>query len=122
MSRVVHFELVAKDPERAIEFYEKTFGWWFKKWDGPMDYWLVMTGKEDQHGIDGGMSKGEPKPGTSVNTIDVDNIDRFIKKIEDAGGKITRTKSAVPGVGWLAYFEDTEGNQFGMMQPDQNAK
>jgi len=28
----------------------------------------------------------------------------------------------IPGVGWLAYAKDTEGNTFGMMQPDVNAK
>jgi len=28
---------------------------------------------------------------------------------------------AVPGVGWLAYFSDTEGNVFGMMEPDESA-
>jgi predicted enzyme related to lactoylglutathione lyase len=28
----------------------------------------------------------------------------------------------VPGVGWLAYFKDTEGNIFGIMQNDPNAK
>jgi predicted enzyme related to lactoylglutathione lyase len=24
----------------------------------------------------------------------------------------------IPGVGWLAYAKDTEGNLFGLMQPD----
>jgi hypothetical protein len=28
----------------------------------------------------------------------------------------------VPGVGWLAYCKDTEGNIFGMMQADKSAK
>jgi predicted enzyme related to lactoylglutathione lyase len=30
-------------------------------------------------------------------------------------------KSAVPGVGWSAYLADTEGNLFGLMQPDSTA-
>ena len=38
-----------------------------------------------------------------------------------AGGAITRPKDAVPGVGWLAYCTDTEGNPFGLMQADPNA-
>jgi predicted enzyme related to lactoylglutathione lyase len=113
---------VAKDPERAIKFYEKTLGWWFMKWDGPMEYWLVMTGKDPEAGIDGGMSIGDPVPGTSLNTIDVSSVDETVAKIEDAGGKIIRPKSAVPGVGWMAVFEDTEGNHFGMMERDTEAK
>jgi hypothetical protein len=28
----------------------------------------------------------------------------------------------IPGVGWLAYAKDTEGNIFGMMQRDPAAK
>ena len=31
-------------------------------------------------------------------------------------------KSAIPGVGWLAMALDTEGNAFGIMQADANAK
>jgi predicted enzyme related to lactoylglutathione lyase len=27
-----------------------------------------------------------------------------------------------PNVGWLAYLKDTEGNVFGVMQPDPTAK
>jgi hypothetical protein len=33
-----------------------------------------------------------------------------------------RQKMAVPGVGWLAYFIDPEGNIHGMMQSDPKAK
>jgi hypothetical protein len=31
-------------------------------------------------------------------------------------------KMPIPGVGWLAYVKDTEGNLFGMMQNDPNAR
>ena len=41
MSRVVHFEISADQPDRAIRFYQNVFGWQFTKWDGPMPYWLV---------------------------------------------------------------------------------
>jgi predicted enzyme related to lactoylglutathione lyase len=121
MSRVTHFELAAKDPERFMKFYKDTFGWWFKKWDGPFEYWMIMTGSQKLPGIDGGLCRGEG-PGASINTIDVDDIDSYIKKVEEAGGKIISQKTAIQGVGWLCYFEDTEGNQFGMMERDENAK
>jgi predicted enzyme related to lactoylglutathione lyase len=29
---------------------------------------------------------------------------------------------AVPGVGWMAYFKDPDGNMFGMMERDESAK
>ena len=43
MSKVIHFELPADDPRRAIAFYEKVFGWTISKWEGPMDYWLKIA-------------------------------------------------------------------------------
>jgi predicted enzyme related to lactoylglutathione lyase len=119
--RVVHFEIDAKKPATAIAFYQEVFGWKIEKWQGPVDYWLIMTGK-DEPGIDGGLSKRTGAKPVTVNTIDVPSIDDFIKKVEANGGKITRKKGAVPGVGWLAYFKDPEGNLWGMMQNDPSAK
>src|SRR2546423_11695103 len=60
MARVIHFEIQAENPDRAISFYENLFGWEFTKWDGPQPYWLVKTGPEGQPGINGG---GEPPRG-----------------------------------------------------------
>lgn len=123
MSRVVHFEITAKDPERCKKFYQDAFGWKMQKWEGPMEYWLVMTGDEKIPGIDGGMGRREEEAGQLVtNTIDVANVDEALKKVAAAGGTVVRPKSAVPGVGWLAYFQDTEGTLWGMMQDDASAK
>lgn len=121
MPRVVHFEFGADKPERAVKFYEKVFGWKIEKWEGPADYWLIMTGGEKESGIDGGMGKKEDIA-APVNTIDVPSLDEYMKKVKAGGGKITVPKQAVPGVGWMCYFKDPEGNQWGMMQADKSAK
>src|SRR5262245_24625789 len=55
MARVVHFEVHAEDPQRAVRFYSGLFGWEFTKWEGPQDYWLIKTGPGGQAGINGGM-------------------------------------------------------------------
>ena len=121
MSRVVHFEVPADDPERSIKFYETVFGWTIEKWDGPVEYWLIMTGDEDKPGIDGGLARRED-PETSVeNTIDVKNLDQTLAAVKANGGTIRRPRMAVPGVGWMAYIKDTEGNTFGLMESDENA-
>lgn len=122
MPRVVHFEIDAKKPDRAASFYEKVFDWKIEKWKGPIDYWLITTGNPKEPGIDGGLSKRtEDKPST-VNTIDVPSVDKFAKKILENGGKIVRPKMAVPGVGWMVYFEDPEGNVWGLMESDESAR
>ncbi len=122
MPRVVHFEIDAKKPDRAIKFYEKVFSWKIKKWEGPVEYYLITTGKESEPGIDGGLSRRTESEPSTVNTIDVPSVDEFIKKVEASGGTIIRPKMAVPGVGYMAYFKDPEGNTFGMMENDESAK
>jgi predicted enzyme related to lactoylglutathione lyase len=121
MPRVIHFEIHADDPERAVKFYEKVFGWKISKWQGPADYWLVATGERDKPGIDGAIMRRTGK-GATWNTIDVPSVDQFTKTIEKLGGKVVQPKTVVPGVGYIAYCEDTEGNVFGIIEQDPNAK
>jgi len=121
MPRPVHFELGVDDVQRSISFYENVFGWRFEKWSGPMDYWMIMTGEEGEPGIDGGL--GLRSDGTQTfNTIGVLDVDAAIASIQANGGKIITPKQAVPGVGYLAYCQDTEGNTFGIMQSDESAQ
>jgi hypothetical protein len=45
-----------------------------------------------------------------------------VSKSLAAGGTVALAKMPIPGIGWLAYCKDTEGNIFGMMQRDGSAK
>ena len=122
MPRVIHFDIPADDPERAVAFYRQAFGWEIVKWEGPMEYWLVMTGPEGEPGIDGGIGpRSEPGEGT-VNTIGVDDVDATVAAGLANGSVVIHPKHAVPGVGWLADCADTEGNVFGLMQEDRQAR
>lgn len=130
--RIVHFEIHAENPERAIEFYKAVFGWDFPVWmEEPVKYWGVMTAPQDskEPGINGGLMvrKGSaPEEGQPVNayvcTVEVSSIDETIAKIEEAGGVVALPKHALAGIAWQAYYKDTEGNIFGIHQPDKNAK
>jgi uncharacterized protein len=129
MPRPVHFEIHAANPQRAIGFYTQLFGWTFTKWESPMDYWLIKTGEKTTPGIDGGLvpRRGDaPAPMQACNafvcTVDVADIDATAKRVGELGGTIVVPKMAIPTVGWLTYGHDTEGNIFGMMQFDVNAK
>jgi predicted enzyme related to lactoylglutathione lyase len=119
MNRVVRFEINADMPERAVKFYSEVFGWKIEKWDGPMDYWLVYTGEGP--GIDGGIARRDSPSRTTVNTISVPSIDEFLSKVEEGGGKVVMQKTALPGIGWFAACQDTEGNAFALMQEDRSA-
>jgi len=122
MPRVTHFEINADQPLRAKKFYENVFNWKIEKWEGPVEYWLISTGQEDAPGIDGGLQKRE-NPGDKIfNFIDVPSVDEFCKKIVKNGGTITTPKFSIPGVGYFAFFKDTEGNQFGIMEENESVK
>ncbi|MBP1646737.1 MAG: hypothetical protein H6Q30_182 [Bacteroidetes bacterium] len=127
MNRVVHFEIHAEDPRRAAEFYRAVFDWQCDKWEGPVEYWLVTTGKESEPGINGGIVKRRGTiDGTAVVafvcTVDVASVDDAVRKVEHNGGQNVVPKMPVPGVGWLAYCKDSEGNIFGVMQNDPSAR
>lgn len=121
MPRPVHFDMTADDPQRAIKFYEQVFGWKFQKWDGPMDYWMAITGDEKEPGINGGLSKRGETGMPGMNTISVPSLEEFAQKVEKSGGKIIQ-KMPIPGVGHFATCQDTEDNIFGIIQEDKNAK
>ncbi len=130
MTRPVHFEIHADDPERAIAFYTNVFAWSFTRWGAAEPaYWLIGTGDDDRPGINGGLLKrmGPPpedaQPLSSfVMTINIDDLEKFTEAVKREGGRQVVDRMPVPGVGWLAYLKDTEGNIFGLMQPDENAK
>jgi uncharacterized protein len=121
MNRPVHFEIPANDPERAIKFYETVFGWTFRKWDGPMPYWMITTGPDTEPGINGGMMPRQNPAQPAANTIGVANLDETVAEVTKNGGRVAMPRMAVPGVGWMAYCIDTEGVLFGLMQADPSA-
>ncbi|HEY3376699.1 MAG TPA: VOC family protein [Armatimonadota bacterium] len=121
MPRVVHFEIAVDDPERAVTFYRDTFGWVIEKWAGPMDYWLVKTGEPGEMGIDGALTPRAGAAAPIVNTIGVPSVDDYLAKITAAGGKVLSPKAVIPSVGYFALCQDSEGNPFGIMEPDMNA-
>ena len=123
MSRVVHFEISVDDSDRALKFYGDVFGWRAEKWRGTEDYWLVNTGGGEEPGINGGLYRRHEGMSfnSHVNTIDVPSLDDFMAKIWAHGGRIVTAKIPIPGVGYFAYCQDTEGNTFGIMQADPSA-
>ena len=51
-----------------------------------------------------------------------DELSGLEEKALATGGTMALPKMPVPGVGWLAYVKDTEGNILGMMQRDTGAR
>ncbi len=120
--RVVHFEVPYDDGDRAREFYSEIFGWTIQEMP-EMHYSMVQTGPTDEQGypadvgfIGGGMLKRESPTDRPVITIDVEDIDACLEKIEQRGGMTVLGRQQVGEMGWAAYFKDVEGNLMGLWQ------
>lgn len=129
MRRLVHFEIHATEPARVLPFYTTLFGWTAEKLPGPVDYWLLTTGAPGDLGVDGALLRrhGAPPPeGQPVNafvcTVDVASVDDVETRLSALGGTVAVPKMAIPGVGWLLYIKDPDGNILGVMQADSLAK
>lgn len=130
MGRPIHFEIHAGDVERAKAFYGDIFGWTFEDFSAfaGMPYFGVTTGDDAEPGINGGLMQRQgpaPEVGSSVNgavlTMGSGDFDADAAKIIAAGGQVALPKYALPGMAWQGYFLDTEGNVFGLHQPDPEA-
>ncbi len=95
---VVHWEFWSEDPEKVSDFYKKVFDWEIRHIP-EMNYRMVETGGTG--GINGGIMKPQkgPWPGKLSLYIDVDDLDAYGKKIQEAGGKVVVDKMDVPGGG-----------------------
>lgn len=131
MGRLVHFEIHVNNMEQAKKFYGEVFGWSFQDWSeyAGMPYWGAVTGDEKELGINGALMQRQSAPpvenqGVSayVCTMGVEDYDATEAKIIKNGGKVAMPKYALPGMAWQGYYFDTEGNIFGIHQPDANAK
>mgnify|MGYP003977954051 CR=1 FL=1 len=122
MARVAHFEICADDVERAVSFYQHVFGWEIRKWEGPHDYWIVITGEDsEQPGINGGILDRRDSFAGSVNLVDVATLDNALLRVVEADGVIIHSRSTIAGVGYVAYCRDSEGNPFGLIERDELA-
>ncbi len=89
---------------------------------GAVDYWLITAGPDDEPGINGATTPHKLPEQVTVDTISVTSVDDATKKVVEAGRTVMRSKQVVPGIGYLAYCTDTEGNVFGVMQMDPSSK
>jgi predicted enzyme related to lactoylglutathione lyase len=62
------------------------------------------------------MLRRESPADRPVVTVDVEDIDEALKKIEDLGGMTVLGRQNVGEMGWAAYFKDVEGNLMGLWQ------
>jgi uncharacterized protein len=121
VTHLVYFELTADDLARAAQFYRDVFGWAIAQPDAADEYYEIETGSKDDPGVPGGVVARYDAYESVINTYDVEDLDQCAKKVAEAGGEVLAPRISIPGVGYLQYCQDTEGNTFGIMQYDESA-
>jgi predicted enzyme related to lactoylglutathione lyase len=130
---VVHFEMPAEDRKRMSKFYTSAFGWKTQMMGEEMGNYVIAstTNEVDKKGrpkkvgiINGGFypkDKKMPAQYPSV-VIAVDDLNKSMKKVIKAGGKVIGEPMEIPGFGMYVSFFDTEGNRASMMEPTVEMK
>ncbi|WP_074598947.1 VOC family protein [Sediminibacillus halophilus] len=115
MAKVVGFEISSQEPEKAVEFYRRVFGWEIA--ESNWGYWPVASeiGKDDS-GISGGISKGpgDFPHGTRIQ-IEVESIDETLSVAQKCGAMVVREKMEFDTF-FLAYLVDPTGVGLGLIE------
>lgn len=124
-NKLTHFAIHIDDMQRAKTFYDGVFDWGFNSY-GQDDFLQIKADKSENGELIGAM---QSRKYSAVNekvigfecSIGVENIEAIIEKVKNNGGQILMPKTAIPHVGWIAKFLDTEGNLICAIQYDHAA-
>lgn len=107
---VVHVEIPAANRDAAAKFYEAMFGWTFRHEDANR-YTVFETGN-----IGGGFADvgGSYQPGAVLIYIASDDIEADLAKAQSLGATVVQDKMEIPGMGWMAWFNDPTGNRIAL--------
>lgn len=125
-NKLTHFAIYIDDIERAKKFYDRVFEWGFNSY-GQDDFLQIKADKSENGELIGAIQsrKYSPVPDKIIGlecTIGVESIDQTIEKVKSNGGQVLMPKTAIPYVGYIAKFLDTEGNLICGMQYDNSAR
>ena len=113
------FEIPVQDMERAIKFYNTIFDTQLslQSIEGLEMAWFPWN--QNDNGAGGSLIKAGKhyKPshhGTQIY-FSSDDVNVELQRVKKAGGKIIQEKTEItPEIGFMALFEDTEGNRIAL--------
>lgn len=116
---VVYFEIPVTDIERAIRFYKAVFHFDFEREIIDNNEMALFPLADDHLGISGALAKGEiyrPTKDGVVIYFKAADIDEMLKRVVDNGGQVLYPKTSNGDLGFVAEFEDSEGNRIALHQ------
>lgn len=118
---VIWFELAVKDIARAKRFYETVFGFAMadpiQMGEAKLSFFPMEM---DVIGAGGALIQSEHvQPSLQGTTVyfSVEAIDPVLERIAKAGGKNCMQRTSIGEYGFMAHFQDTEGNRVALHEP-----
>ncbi len=111
------FEIPVKDIERARKFYETVFGTKLTLEEMEPFTMAFFPMTEGVPGAAGTLIKGEsyePSHAGTVVYFSVDDIEETLRRVNANGGKTLLPKKSIGEYGFIAHFEDIEGNRLAL--------
>ena len=112
------FEIPAKNFERAKSFYETILEIEIHIMPHPMYKYGIFPADMQSGQVGGGLVEGEGyEPSTKGSLVYLnggEDLTVILSRVENAGGKIILPKTSIGQNGFMAHFEDTEGNKMAL--------
>jgi uncharacterized protein len=116
---VMYFEIPVTNLERAMVFYAAVFECEFERLEIDGNDMAYFPAFDDAPGITGALAHGESYvPGRQGPRLyfSSQEIDDTLRRVELAGGQTVYPKTSIGELGWVAEFEDSEGNCIALSQ------
>ncbi len=111
---VMHWQIVAKNPDKAAAFYASLFGWTIDA-GNQMGYRTVSTNAKQ--GVDGGIWPAPPEANSMVTLyVEVDDVSAQVRRATELGAKVVMPAQKLPDGDEMAVIVDPEGIPFGLMR------
>lgn len=115
MHAINWFEIPVTDFDRAKKFYETLFNAEIMEMPFPDGKYGMLPCDMQNGAVGGGIVQGEgfvpSETGTIVYLNGGEDLSVALAKVEGAGGKIIIPKMSIGENGFMAHFNDTEGNR-----------
>lgn len=119
---VLHFEIPVTDMDRAVAFYQDVLGLELHRETVDGYEMAFFPRHDDLPGSSGALAKGDvykPSHDGSIIYFDVADIDAVLAQAAARGSQILYAKKDIGEAGYVAEFEDSEGNRIALTQgPD----
>lgn len=104
---IVHIEFSTKNLVATGKFYSDLFGW--KVEQIPEMNYATFAAEPGPGGGFNPISDTNPA-GTTLVYVGTDDIEASLAKAVSLGGKVLRSKTEIPSMGWFGIFQDPDGN------------